>query len=276
MFVGGSALRPALIRAPIALRTPPPAAVFDILQTAFLNPSALPAFAAAARPSPLPMAALYAACDLFLPINIGLAPVCGALFDFPTALAVVLFGGAVAATAAFFIGRTLQERVLQWLERHARVRRQFAFVDRAITNGGFKAVFLLRLIPTPVPALNFLYGLTGVRGTSYVLATLLGNLPGSAIIVCSTGLTKQLLVSRSSLHLGPLRSWPLLIVAVLCIAGVTRLGLSTIQSAKSMLNELAGEDDCSVELLDSDEVADGPIPTGCRPWLWDADAEINC
>ena len=43
--------------------------------------------------NPVSMGIIYALCDLFIPVNVGLAPMCGVLFQFPTALAIVLSGG---------------------------------------------------------------------------------------------------------------------------------------------------------------------------------------
>ena len=129
-----------------------PIAALDGLLAAASQPHAAGIGAAAAvakLTSPLLFGLLYAFCDLLIPLNIGLAPLCGAMFDFPTALAIVLTGGVAAATAAFFIGRMLlQDRVRSQLQKMPTTERQFSFIDRAITRGGFRAVFLLRLIPT--------------------------------------------------------------------------------------------------------------------------------
>merc|ERR1711871_1276532 len=98
--------------------------------------------AASTKLSPAGCAILFALSDLLIPFNTGLAPICGALFDFRTALLVVLAGGVASAAAAFFIGRQFQARFLSWVSSRPAVCQQFGFVDRAISNGGFLAVLL--------------------------------------------------------------------------------------------------------------------------------------
>ena len=248
--------------------------------------------AATLTTSPIKCSALYALCDLLIPINVGLAPVFGALFNFHTALAIVVAGGVAAATAAFYIGRHMQPRVLAWVDQTPLVSKQFAYVDRVITAGGFRAVLLLRLIPTPVPALNFLYGVTSVAAPSYILATLAGNLPGSAVVVSGAVLTRRLLLARSAL--AQQAWWTFALgaagVAALCLAA--RVGVA---AAKGALNELAAEDCVSAatveatlrgvgevgltaaeELALAEGCAVEVIQEGCSPWLSREDAERSC
>ena len=65
--------------------------------------------------------------------------------------------------------------MLQYAAKHPK----FAAIDRAIGRDGFRVVVLLRLSPLlPLAASNYLYGLTSVDLTSYVLGSWLGMLPG--------------------------------------------------------------------------------------------------
>jgi uncharacterized membrane protein YdjX (TVP38/TMEM64 family) len=205
--------------------------------------------------APVAFGVLYALCDLLIPLNVGLAPVGGALYGARFGIAVVLTAGVVAATAAFFIGRLFRTRVLQWMHSMPQVERQFAFIDRAITNGGFRAVFLLRLIPTPIPALNYLYGLTGVAPSPYIVATALGNLPGTAMVVLTGAMGKQLFSLRS---LPTQQPWWAYALAVAAVGALLHLGARGIDHAKRALDELAGADE------------------GCRPWLSSGEAAVQC
>ena len=262
-----------------------PIAALDGLLAAASQPHAAGIGAAAAvakLTSPLRFGLLYAFCDLLIPLNIGLAPLCGAMFDFPTALAIVLTGGVAAATAAFFIGRMLlQDRVRSQLQKMPTTERQFSFIDRAITRGGFRAVFLLRLIPTPVPAINFLYGLTGVSGTSYMAATALGNLPGSVAILSSAALGKQLLLARGALHGRPLL--PACALGLAAAFALVRLGARAVDAAKAALDDLAGGA-CGEEPGGStvavgagqEEGEEECELDGCRPWLTSGEAAEVC
>ena len=66
------------------------------------------------------------------------------------------------------------------MEKHPR----FAAIDEAIGESGFKIVFLLRLSPIfPFNLLNYALGVTRVRFRDYVIASLLGMLPGTFLYV---------------------------------------------------------------------------------------------
>lgn len=88
----------------------------------------------------------------------------------------------VAASAlAFLLGRSVARRsVARRLERQPR----FVAIDDAIGSGGFLIVLLLRLSPVlPFNLLNYALGLTRVRLRDYLLASLLGMLPGTLLYV---------------------------------------------------------------------------------------------
>jgi uncharacterized membrane protein YdjX (TVP38/TMEM64 family) len=103
------------------------------------------------------------------------------LFGFWRGLFIVLLGANAGALCAFLLARTLlRARVRQWTVDNPK----FAALDRAIGQHGFKMVFLARLSPVfPFTLLNYLFGLTPVRITSYVLANVLGMLPGTFLYV---------------------------------------------------------------------------------------------
>ncbi len=69
-------------------------------------------------------------------------------------------------------------------EALARANPKFDAIDSAIAREGFKIVFLLRLSPVfPFTILNVLLGVTKVTPGAYVLANLLGMLPGTFMYV---------------------------------------------------------------------------------------------
>ncbi|MBI4523340.1 MAG: FAD-containing oxidoreductase [Deltaproteobacteria bacterium] len=105
----------------------------------------------------------------------------GSLFGLTTGFLVVLVGANAGALCAFLLARTfLREKVARWAEASPR----FRSLDRAIGRQGFKMVFLSRLSPAfPFTLLNYLLGLTAVGTGSYVLANLLGMLPGTFLYV---------------------------------------------------------------------------------------------
>jgi uncharacterized membrane protein YdjX (TVP38/TMEM64 family) len=66
----------------------------------------------------------------------------------------------------------------------AREHPRFDAVDRAIEEGGWRVVFLLRLSPAiPFSASNYLYGLTPVRFWPYLVASWVAMLPATLLYV---------------------------------------------------------------------------------------------
>lgn len=87
----------------------------------------------------------------------------------------------VAATLAFVLGRTAARG---WIARRIAGNPRFAAIDEAIAESGFKIVLLLRLSPLfPFNVLNYALGLTRVSLRDYVVASVLGMLPGTALYV---------------------------------------------------------------------------------------------
>lgn len=198
---------------------------------------------------------LYGLTDLLIPFNTGLAPMFGCVFNFQTALMIVLCGGVASAAAAFFIGRVFQNRFLGWVSTVPEVQRQFSFVDRAISNGGFMAVLLLRLIPTPIPALNFLYGLTQVKAPAFLCATVLGNLPGSAAIVSSAALGKTLIFARGRVTelLGGVSPWQAASVGIVAATAVGWGAKVAVEGIRHRLVALAGPgEECVVAVVEQE------------------------
>jgi uncharacterized membrane protein YdjX (TVP38/TMEM64 family) len=118
------------------------------------------------------------------------------IFSFWKALAVVVIGANLGALGAFWLTRTfLRERVVQW----AAANPKFTALDRAIGREGFKMVLLARLSPVfPFTLLNYLLGLTTVRMSSYVLANLIGMLPGTFLYVYIGATARDALSAGSS------------------------------------------------------------------------------
>lgn len=87
----------------------------------------------------------------------------------------------LASTLAFILGRSFAR---SWVSRRMESHPRFAAIDQAIGENGFKIVFLLRLSPIfPFNLLNYALGLTRVRLREYVIASLLGMLPGTFLYV---------------------------------------------------------------------------------------------
>lgn len=111
---------------------------------------------------------------LLLPGTIGTVSA-GAMFGFPAGGFVAVVGAMLGSTAAFCIARSMGREGAEQLLR-GRVRDADQFMGR----NDFVSVLLLRLMPImPFNLLNYAVGLTAVRPSRYVAATLLGILPGT-------------------------------------------------------------------------------------------------
>jgi len=129
----------------------------------------------------LGFALVYAALSLLpLPATV-FTLAAGAVFGLARGLTIVVLGATLGAAAAFYLGRVLGRDAVQHFTG-ARLQT----LDRYLSRRGFRAVLAARLVPiVPFTALNYLSGLTGVRASSYLLATAIGIVPGSTAYVAA-------------------------------------------------------------------------------------------
>ena len=97
----------------------------------------------------------------------------------------VFVAASLGATFAFLIGRYLsRDRVVKYMETHPK----FKALDRAVSQEGFKIVFLTRLCPLfPFNLLNYALGITQVSLKDYVLGSF-GMIPATILYVYSGSL----------------------------------------------------------------------------------------
>ncbi len=105
----------------------------------------------------------------------------GVVFGLLWGTVAVSIGSTLGVAATFLIGRYLaRDAVAKRIQRYPR----FAAVDRAVGEGGWKVVVLLRLSPVvPFNLQNYLYGLTALRFWPCVLASWAAMLPGTFLYV---------------------------------------------------------------------------------------------
>ncbi|MEQ8763446.1 MAG: TVP38/TMEM64 family protein [Planctomycetota bacterium] len=130
---------------------------------------------------PFVFGAIYVAAALLFVPGSAITLAAGAIFGLGIGFVVVSIASTTAATLAFLIARTVGR---DHLERLADRYPKFAAIDRAIAEGGWKIVGLLRLSPViPFSIGNYLFGLTAVRTLPYVLASWIGMAPGTFLYV---------------------------------------------------------------------------------------------
>ncbi len=130
---------------------------------------------------PVVLALLYVvATVLFVPGTI-LTFVAGAIFGLALGTVTVSIGSTLGACAAFLIARYgAREKVAKL----AQGNRHFGAIDRAIAEGGWKIVGLLRLSPAiPFNLQNYLYGLTPIKFWPYAVTSWIAMLPGTFLYV---------------------------------------------------------------------------------------------
>ena len=126
------------------------------------------------------VAAYVVACVLFLPGSI-LTLGAGFAWGVAAGVPLVWVSANLGAAAAFLLGRTLARDAIA---RRVAGNARFAAIDRAVGREGLKIVLLTRLSPVfPFNLLNYAYGLTGVRARDYLIGSLVGMLPGTAMYV---------------------------------------------------------------------------------------------
>jgi uncharacterized membrane protein YdjX (TVP38/TMEM64 family) len=105
----------------------------------------------------------------------------GATFGLVVGTITVTLAANIGAALALLIGRHLaRNRVERLLEDRPRL----AAVDRAIDEGGWKVVALLRLSPAvPFNVQNYLYGLTSIGLWTCVLTSAVAMLPGTFLYI---------------------------------------------------------------------------------------------
>ncbi|MBI2923874.1 MAG: VTT domain-containing protein [Planctomycetes bacterium] len=169
---------------------------------------------------PVVFAAAYVVAAVFFVPGSALTLSAGAVFSLFTGTLLVSLASTAAAAVSFLIGRYVaRDAVRQWAVKNPR----FAAIDRAIGQGGWKIIALLRLSPAvPFSLGNYLFGLTSIRFWPYVLTSWLAMLPGTFMYVYLG------YAGRAGLHAasggGGSRSagqWALLVVGLIATIVVT-------------------------------------------------------
>jgi uncharacterized membrane protein YdjX (TVP38/TMEM64 family) len=104
----------------------------------------------------------------------------GAIWGISPGVPYVFIAAVLGASAAFLVARYVARTTI---ERRLAGNARFMAIDRAVGMQGRKFVFLLRLSPVfPFNLLNYALGLTSIRFSDYVLASV-GMLPGTFLYV---------------------------------------------------------------------------------------------
>ncbi len=153
-------------------------------------------------------------------------------------LAIASPASVAGATCAFLLGRTL---LRNWAEEKVGGSARAQAIDAAIEREGFKLVLLLRLSPLfPFNLLNYALSLTRVRTGTYVLASFLGMLPGTAMYVYLGSLAPAAAELSSASRGGGATRTTLYVVGLLATVAVVVIG--TRAARRALDTELEGSE----------------------------------
>ena len=215
--------------------------------------------------APLVFAVMYAVAVVFLVPGSVLTVAAGAMFGPVWGLAATSLGATAGAVVAFIIARAAgRQRFAGMIENHPR----FRGMDRAIGDGGWKIVALLRLTPfVPFGFSNYLFGLTAVRFVPYALASWLFMLPGSLMWVYFGHLGREGLAAASGAGSASTLMWVARLVALAASVGLV---LYITVRARRVLQQHASVSVDDTPMNEHDTVTDSS-PSG---WPWGATVSL--
>ncbi|MEC9352411.1 MAG: TVP38/TMEM64 family protein [Planctomycetota bacterium] len=170
---------------------------------------------------------VYIAATLLMIPGSLLTPIAGFSFGLVKGTNNVSIGSTAGAALAFLLARYLaRRRISRSLEQH----RYLAAIDKALEQGSWKTVALMRLSPAiPFNLQNYLWGLTPVRFSTYLLASWISMLPGTFLYVYLG------FIPRKATGMEPLE-WILLggglVATLVAIIYITRLARRALEAER--------------------------------------------
>jgi len=117
--------------------------------------------------------------SLSLPLALILGLLSGIIFEPLKAIIIVSFSSSIAATMGMLISRYFFRDFLK-----ERYKNQYEIINNGFMTNGIYYLFALRMTPIfPYFLINLLVGLTSIKVLPYYLATQLGMLPMSIVII---------------------------------------------------------------------------------------------
>eukprot|EP00457_Paulinella_chromatophora_P007931 gb/GEZN01007957.1/.p1 GENE.gb/GEZN01007957.1/~~gb/GEZN01007957.1/.p1 ORF type:complete len:323 (+),score=51.07 gb/GEZN01007957.1/:30-971(+) len=166
----------------------------------------------------------------------------GVIWGLP-AILIVVVGAGLGLTLAFLVGRYL---LRDWVAGFVNKYPKFSAVDRALKHEGWKLCALLRLAPLfPFNAMNYLFSITQIKFSHYVVTSVLGIIPGTSLYVWLGSLAPNIsdIVNGQA---GPSRSTQ---IAILVTTGVVIVGVFVVITviSKRALRKLIEEEERDME-----------------------------
>lgn len=131
---------------------------------------------------------IYILCFTILPIAFFPVPIlalaAGLLFGFLPDTIYTLIGAVLNSSIMFLMAKVLAKDAVTNLLQRKLPENWSSFLFNLDEKKGFGIIFILRLIPAmPYNLINYGAGLTSIKFSSYMLATILGILPGTLVFL---------------------------------------------------------------------------------------------
>ncbi|KEZ84901.1 membrane protein [Clostridium sulfidigenes] len=131
---------------------------------------------------------IYILCFTMLPIAFFPVPIlalaAGLLFGFLPGTIYTLIGAVLNSAIMFLMAKVLAKDAVTNLLQRKLPENWSSFLFNLDEKKGFGIIFILRLIPAmPYNLINYGAGLTSIKFSSYMLATILGILPGTLVFL---------------------------------------------------------------------------------------------
>ncbi|HAR84702.1 MAG TPA: TVP38/TMEM64 family protein [Clostridium sp.] len=131
---------------------------------------------------------IYILCFTILPIAFFPVPIlalaAGLLFGFLPGTIYTLIGAVLNSAIMFLMAKILAKDAVTNLLQRKIPENWSSFLFNLDEKKGFGIIFILRLIPAmPYNLINYGAGLTSIKFSSYMLATILGILPGTLVFL---------------------------------------------------------------------------------------------
>lgn len=165
--------------------------------------------------APIVFVLVYALAVVLLVPAAAMTVAAGGLFGPWLGILVAAVGANLGSALAFVIARTIaREPMREWLSGREGARR----IDDLVARHGSLTVAFVRLVPVfPFNLTCYVFGLTGVPFSSYVLWTALASLPGTVLYVVGSAAVVEAVATRSA----PLG---LIVVFVITLVAIVLLG----------------------------------------------------
>jgi uncharacterized membrane protein YdjX (TVP38/TMEM64 family) len=129
---------------------------------------------------PLIFVALYTLRPLVLFSATALSVAAGFLFGPAMGVLYTVIGANLSATLAFFVGSFFGQGLLKQTARKPRALANYA---TRLQERSFETVLIMRFLFLPFDLVNYLAGVLQIRYVPFILATMLGALPGTLTFV---------------------------------------------------------------------------------------------